>query len=281
MFVRLYQQICGELNCRQLPEEFVFEVIERIHGSATIIDDMLDNEAVRKNIPSYYVRHGKPVAAFAALNLMVKAIEQLCGSPIALARLLENIRLMIDAEEADVGLQTRNPKLTPMEWYQNVVSKKISGELLLILNLCTSPDQVSDSRPEDLRLVTEKLGQLIQYCDDRYDVLVNNPFARMREEEGYVLTYSLPLAVYMADNGSDMEQFVGVKIPRAIAGDLIGQVQTHDNVLSVEAFIDREYQDLIRSIQELPIKRAQEIIEIVDLVKTDSYWERDYYEVTA
>jgi geranylgeranyl pyrophosphate synthase len=92
LFVKLFQKIGKALGCDQLSEELVVKSLEHIHASATIIDDMLDNESLRKEIPTYYIRHGHPVAAFAALNLMMKGIELVCEDVRDMNKMLKILR---------------------------------------------------------------------------------------------------------------------------------------------------------------------------------------------
>jgi Polyprenyl synthetase len=280
MFVRLYQEIGRELGFRQLSDQFIFEVLERIHSSASIIDDMLDNEAVRKDFPSYYIRHGKAVAGFAALNLMISAIEELNKNASEIGSVMECLREMIDAEEADLALRERVTDSTPLEWYRRIVSKKIAGELGLILTLCTLGEGSNDKTVQDLVKITCRLGQFIQYADDHFDILVRDPFARVRGEH-YVLTYSLPLAVYMTENDHIFEEFIGVRISRSLAREILIQLQHEKNVLSVETFIHAEHTKLVDSIGKLSLKSAPQLAAIAQLVKTKAYWETEYYEINT
>ncbi len=280
LFVRLYQQIGTHLGFEQLSEQVVVQALEHIHASATIIDDMLDNEHLRKDIPSYYVRHGHPIAAFAALNLMVKGIELISKNTYDINKVLAIIRGMVDAEEADIGLRKRTSKASPLEWYRNIVSKKIAGELLLILLLCSQGDDSSKGALRELERLTTLLGQFIQYCDDWYDILVRDPFAQTSEEDAYVLTYSLPLAVYLNHTDDNIEPLIGLKIDRVTAMEIIDKISAPGNRLKVEGFIKDAYQDLAESLQASLIPEWAELAEVADVVRTKAYWERKYYELT-
>jgi geranylgeranyl pyrophosphate synthase len=279
LFVRLYQRIGRHLGFNQISEEIVVQALEHIHASATIIDDMLDNEYLRKEIPSYYVRHGQPVAAFAALNLMTKGIELISSSTCDIKGVLGIIRVMIDAEEADVGLRKRVPTISHLDWYRDVASKKIAGELLLILLLCSQGHANSNNTLRELERLTSLLGQFIQYCDDWYDVLIRDPFAQNRENDGYVLTYSLPLAIYLNSTDPNLEALVGVKIDQASARGVIEKISAPSNRLKVDEFIEAVYQDLVKSLQTSLITGWAELVEVATTVKTEAYWERKYYEL--
>jgi geranylgeranyl pyrophosphate synthase len=280
LFVRLYQRIGSHLGFEQISEQTIVQALEHIHASATIIDDMLDNEHLRKDIPSYYVRHGHSIAAFAALNLMIKGIELISNSTYDINKVLGIIRGMIDAEEADIGLRKRTSKVAPLGWYRDVVSKKIAGELLLILLLCSQGADNSKGALRELERLTILLGQFIQYCDDWYDILIRDPFAQTSEKGAYVLTYSLPLAVYLSHTDDNIEKLVGVKIDRTTAMEIMGKISAPGNRLRVEEFIKDAHQDLVRSLQASLISGWGELAEVADAVRTEAYWERKYYELT-
>jgi geranylgeranyl pyrophosphate synthase len=279
VFVKMFQKIGREFGVNQPPEEAVAYAMECIHASATIIDDMLDNECLRKDLPSYYVRHGGPVAAFAALNLMVKGIEAISGHVIEMRGTLEVIRCMIDAEEADVGLRRRAPSASPLEWYMNVVSRKIACELILILNVSMQGVPAAEGMVAALSRSTLRLGQLIQFCDDWYDLLIRDPFASTGEDAGYVLTYSLPLALYMCAHGNDFETLLGVRMDRQMASRVVGVITAEPIKSAVESFIEDEHRKLIESLQLLPASWAAEFAEIAIAVRSPQYWERKYYEL--
>lgn len=278
LFVKLYQRIGSLLGFAQISEEVVVQALEHIHASATILDDMLDNEYLRKDIPTYYMRHGHSVAAFAALNLMMKGIELVSENTPNVKGVLEIIRRMIDAEEADVGLKKRDATMSPLAWYRDVVSKKIAGELLLILLLCSEGSDDSNGRLPELERLTCLLGQFIQYCDDWYDVLVKDPLATNTDEAGYVLTYSLPLALYLSTVDDEMETFVGTKIDRVSAKRIIERISLPSNRSRVEQFIQAAYHDLLKSLRTSSIPGRADLAEIAIALKTEAYWEKKYYE---
>jgi geranylgeranyl pyrophosphate synthase len=280
LFVKLYHRMGRHLGFEQISEHIVVQALEHIHASATIIDDMLDNEHLRKDIPSYYVRHGHSIAAFAALNLMIKGIELISNSTYDINKVLGIIRRMIDAEEADIGLRKRTPRVPPLGWYRDVVSKKIAGELLLILLLCSQGADNSKGVLRELERLTTLLGQFIQYCDDWYDILIRDPFAQTSEEDTCVLTYSLPLAVYLSHTDDNIEKIVGVKIDRPTAIEIMNKISAPRNRLRVAEFIEDAYQDLVRSLQVSMIPGWSELVEVADAVRTEAYWERKYYELT-
>jgi geranylgeranyl pyrophosphate synthase len=278
LFVKLYQKIGAGLGFEQISEEVLVEALEHIHGSATIIDDMLDNDYLRKEIPSYYIRHGNAVAAFAALNLMMRGIELISTRTDDLKRVLRIVREMIDAEEADVGLQKRPATTSPLDWYQDVVSKKIAGELLLILQLCSKGSQRLSTTVAELEQLTCLLGQFIQYCDDWYDVLVESPLAQTGANDDYVLTYSLPLALYLTNAPDDLEDFVGKKIDREIARTIIEKISAAANKDRTEKFIETTYESFINLCRWSSIPSCDELAEMATTVKSKAYWEKKYYE---
>jgi hypothetical protein len=107
---------------------------------------------------------------------------------------------------------------------------------------------------------------------------VRDPFAQLGEGAEYVLTYSLPLALHMTNKDTELEKFIGVRTPRSVANNLISTIQAEENVLRVETFIQSEHDKLVRSIHNLRIKAARQLVEIAGLAKTNNYWEKDYHE---
>ncbi len=69
LFIDTFATLRQTLGFDPIPHAKVSRIIELLHSSASIIDDVQDNESSRKDLPSYYQRHGYATAAFAALRL--------------------------------------------------------------------------------------------------------------------------------------------------------------------------------------------------------------------
>jgi geranylgeranyl pyrophosphate synthase len=270
--VRLFQSIGSANNCLQQSEEIVLEIIENIHSSASIIDDMLDNESTRKGLPSYYIRNGYSVASFASLNLMVSAIEKINHHYKNPTEFLRHIRNMIDAEEADLNLCQRPEEIDIMKWYYNQVSVKISEELMVMLLLCFEGKFETEKSKITSNTIYE-FGKQIQFCNDWYDILVRDPFARV-EDDNYVFTYSLPLALYLQSEPK-IERIVGKKTNKKDAKLILDKIREGKINEQVKQIIDSNHEKIVSTIKNNNLNELNPLILFLEKIKTNSYWEGD------
>lgn len=277
LFVKAFQQLAIELGAQQIAEKRITHIAELIHCSATIVDDMLDNESSRKGVPSYYIRHGRHVAAFASLNLMVDAIERINEEGYEAAWILESIRKMIDAEAADVGLVKRLPTNSPIRWYEETSSKKIAHELNLILKLCLRDRDRVSVAVKQLYYVAELLGQFIQFCDDWRDVLIDDPFTNVDGE--YSLTYSLPLAIHLTNNKTDVETFIGKRLDKNRADSIITLLRSQENIDKTANYIQRAWTYLMLQLEQLPLEGTKELKKLASSIQISAFG--DNYNATA
>src|SRR6266568_5291247 len=61
-------------------EEEVYEIINRLHSAAVIVDDMVDSESFRRGMLVFHKRYSAGIAALGALHLLVDAIRRTARS---------------------------------------------------------------------------------------------------------------------------------------------------------------------------------------------------------
>lgn len=210
---------------------------ENFHFAVTTVDDIMDNETFRNNQPCYYVRHGYDKASIAAFDRFIKFLEITSSLVNITESLLNRLRLMITAQEADTALIARPKDYLPISWYQDVCSCKSSYEILVFLEIFNLYRE--NALYEKLTILFLHFGRLMQMINDQRDILTDDPLHRFAKSDEIKLTYSLPIAIYLEKIDLSLENKIG---------KLISQnefLSIHRQLMS--EFIKNETNKLIKS----------------------------------
>lgn len=149
----------------------ILQIVELIHFTATTIDDILDRDEIRKEIPTYYMRNGIDKAILDSFRTLNKALAETVELNIDIYPLLAFIEKMINSQEADLGLILRDETYEPIDWYFEFPNCKLSLELQLIHYIIYSSSKMK--RNDSINNVLSKIGKIIQCYDDLKDTDVS------------------------------------------------------------------------------------------------------------
>lgn len=276
---QIFIEAFGEIRKnRGLPfenKELALSIIELLHSAATIIDDMQDNEVYRKDIRCYYVRNNPGVAAFASIRLWHEALCRIHGN-FDLAEFLPHYENLLTSQEADTGLLLRSIEMQPIDWYFEIVSKKISEELLILFKLCNPASSKFDDF-DDLMVIIGVIGQLIQFIDDRKDIIVENFL--LGQNEGVVFTYSLPFAILLGFE-PQYEEYIGKKIDTNLASELYGKLTADRIHKQVIEYIEEKKKEINGLISKQEKYAQNELGNLVAALESE-YWELNRMKYAA
>ena len=251
-------------------KEIVSSIIECLHSSATIIDDIQDNEIMRKGKPCYYIRHGYSTASFVALKLWQQSIS-LISKNYNVLDYIPHLNNLISYQEADTGLIKRADDYSPINWYLNNISKKIGEELIIIFKLCTSNWQDKKESEFFIEFLTT-IGQLIQCIDDKTDIIENYSYKENQNNDVCVITYALPVACYLEKNyNSKIEDIIGNKISFDEFDSVITLLRTQSVIDYVNNIIVEIKNSCTLQIKNLDYELQFKAEKILNFI-TDNYW---------
>lgn len=155
---------------RVLPaHEALAEAIEYVHVGSLIHDDILDEAATRRGVPSVHVKYDAKVAVLAGDWLMAQASRRVAslGDPVITDRLAETIADLCEGELLQ-DEQRRKQDVT-MEAYLERVARKTSAPFELATE---GAARISGANPRAVAVARRfgfHLGRLFQLVDDMLD----------------------------------------------------------------------------------------------------------------
>ncbi|KUL85185.1 hypothetical protein ZTR_06220 [Talaromyces verruculosus] len=201
--------------------KLIEDVVERIHNSSLMLDDIEDSSPLRREYPAAHMIFGVPQTINSAnyeLVLALNAAHQL-GNPTCLQIFIEELQRLNVGQSYDL-YWTHNMITPSMNDYLRMIDSKTGGlfSMLSRLMVACSPRTVS----ADFDSLSRLVGRFFQIRDD-YQNLVSAEYSKQKGfcedlDEG---KYSLPLihALETCVN-SDRDMLRSLLVQRRVAGHL-------------------------------------------------------------
>ena len=274
IFVEAFDNIRRKLGFKDCKKDSAISIIEYLHSSASIIDDIQDNEVRRKGIPCYYKRNDHATATFASLRLWHEALR-LLSTDYDLTDFWEHFEGLLTAQEADTGLLSIPGDMNPLDWYFDVSSRKISEELLIMFKLC-NPDFRAIKDYETVLHIINNIGKLIQFIDDRKDVIYENI---LDNQTGfYIFTYSFPFAL-LVEKENDYKKYLGIKHDLVTAEKINEKLRSSEIDKRIGEYIDIKHRETISLIENLDTIIQEDFLRMVTILNSE-YWKEDKSKYT-
>lgn len=190
----------------------VSEAFESLHFAVTTVDDIIDNETFRNEIPCFYVRKGYDKSVIASFSTFLNFLA-ICSEVSKIDKnIVDNLRKMLMTEEADIGLRKRESKFSPLEWYTDYCCTKSSYEFIALLHFINN----IKPNPQLKNIITlfYEIGRFAQMTNDTRDIINKEPLNRYSSNEVVKLTYNLPLAIYLNNIDTELENKIGLALTR-------------------------------------------------------------------
>lgn len=269
LFIESFDKVRHKLGFKECRKDSVISIIEYLHSSASIVDDIQDNEILRKGIPCYYKRNDFATATFAALRLWHESLR-LISIDYDLTDFWEHFEKLLTAQEADTGLLPLPLHISPLDWYLDVSSRKISEELLIMFKLC-NPDYRRIENYEVLIQVIDKIGKIIQYTDDRNDVIEEDILSN--QSEFYIFTYSFPFAL-LVEKENEYKKYLGIKLDLETAEKINKKLKISEIDKKIAEYTHFAHEETLSLIKNLDILIQEDFLDLVMILKS-KYWEED------
>ena len=270
--LRLFVECSKECGVENLNTALLGSFMERLHAAVSIIDDIVDGESLRNNIPTFHKRHSPGVAAIASIHLVLEVIYEACLECLDIAKITRLLIEMTNAEEADVGMILRPMDISPLDWYRKHSARKTAIEMMLMFEICCPSPPRNDIKQIILE-TTKALGTLLQMTNDWRDFFIKSPLYRIQDGDFFVVTYSLPFAIYAETNSNFESDLIGKRIDKIDAEDIISRYTSDDIRAHAKSLITEQHELVIKQcdfISNDSIRKA--FLEIASMASSGAYW---------
>jgi geranylgeranyl diphosphate synthase type I len=146
-------------------------VVEMIHGTSLILDDMIDNSGTRRGKKTVNARWGDNMALIACDAMMSLAIRELTGTEMGLTRAMlkpvaDTMLRMAEGEAMELEMQVHS-----VEEYGRIAEKKTASLFSLAAECGALAGNGDETQREALRQYGNHLGLAFQIRDDILDFI--------------------------------------------------------------------------------------------------------------
>lgn len=271
--VEIFSCIAAYYDCSPVNIDNILEAFGKIHAAASIMDDLLDNEQFRNGEPTYHTRHSIPLAALASIHLTFDAIEDFSNLGVPYKKIMKRVLNMTYAEEADIGILKKPKQTGYLDWYENVSGRKTSHELLLLIDTVLHDlDPKLETEVEKTYSVIDHFGLLLQMTNDWRDFFETDPFYRLGEGEKFVITNSLPFAIYCQFEDPNMFEVLGKAFDKIEAASNLNRYLTTTNKLRCKDVIHNHFHELEVSVKTSGIPSMLPLLKIAEAAVSGEFW---------
>ena len=263
------------LGCQRLPLGRVEEAFEKLHAAGSIMDDLLDNESFRNGEPTYHRRHSARLAALTSSHLAFESIRDFLGLGLSGPRVLDRIMALVHSEEADVGVILKPADYGYLSWYKSVSGRKTAHELMLLLDIFTTDIPLGNTAElGKLYASLETLGLILQMTNDWRDCFEMDPFYRLNSLDDFVLTFSLPVAVFceVNENGESVYGRLGHAFDIHEANAIVKKFTTPSIRAQCRIEIEQQYNALLAAVESISIPGVSSMSAVAEAAMTGNFW---------
>jgi hypothetical protein len=250
--------------------------IELNHAASVLVDDVLDGDHFRHGSAATQRVWGSNTAILFGHLLSGVAIGALSSYPDHLANLLAAYRATTIGEMYDTFVI---PSESPSAGYGRHTWQKTSSLFEFSLKSAGIIVGLPDQTRQTLSCIGEKLGHLYQLSNDHADWQVGRLSERHLEDEAWPITFSFPLAVYLALHGDlsirsflkrrtlsfeSWHAFLEIIWCPEVASECLRQISS----------VTSEICDLSR--RGLPVELGRYYRDMANLIQDESFWFHEY-----
>jgi geranylgeranyl diphosphate synthase type I len=214
--------------------------VEVIHTFTLIHDDIMDEDPLRRGVPSVHEEYDDATAIIAGDTLFSSAFELLTDTGASPGRALEAIdvlaetcTMICEGQSLDIGFETRGD-VVPEEYVEMIDHKTavLYGAAAAIPAVLLG---AGDETVEELYQFGREVGQAFQIQDDVLDLTV--PSEKLGKQRGSDLVEGKQtiITVHARDQGIDVDGLVDAETPDAVTDEEIdAAVERLESVGSIE-----------------------------------------------
>ncbi|KAK1977183.1 geranylgeranyl pyrophosphate synthase [Colletotrichum cereale] len=199
----------------------VKNIIDLLHNSSLILDDIEDDSPLRRGLPATHMVFGRAQTINSANFMFVQAVQvaRTLKSPDCLGILLEELNSLFIGQSWDLYWKFHTQIPTEQEYFEMVDSKTgAMFRLLTRLMLHTSPVTADDDSIQLLEEMCRLLGRFYQVRDDFMN-LSSNEYSDLKGfcedlDEGKM---SYPIVMVLRQNPKYQDQIMGILRQQAMS----------------------------------------------------------------
>lgn len=203
-------------------------ITELIHNASLIHDDIIDEEKVRRNNPTFFEKYGSKLAVLEGDLLLSLALEQISNTNIEISRIFASkIKSTIQGE---ISQNENNNKITDIETYYKKTIAKTANLFLAGLEALFTLSKEN----EDLYYFMKNYALAFQIKNDIDNFKTNSSDYKNGN-------YTLPVIYsFMENQAKNFEQYIekSYKEVEKIAKSAIDSLEKIENSIYKKALID-------------------------------------------
>lgn len=270
----------GERGNKLIRPSSVYKALmrtEMMQAAACILDDEIDGDTLRRGIPTFATRHGRPQGILTSLLLLAKAFS---GSRRTSAI---NLRAMIDmvvGESWDAYLMQTNEPIRGDTLLADYLKKSTASfdaaYKIIRMNVRPNTHHASGS-PLRIRDGTygAAVGALYQLTNDYYDTFGIDPLTRGQPDDRVLISLNGPLCFAIAEEPKRREQ-IGVSLQRKDLVAFYREILSDDVRRKTRARIDALKAEICDEFAGRPEPVRKEVAAMVDSIDSLLFWQYRY-----
>lgn len=271
--------------------------IEILHSASCILDDIIDGDTQRRNIPSFHVREGVPEAQLVVLETTL--LSSYLNNPRIGREITDASRLMLQGEACDSF---------PFDKFIKLVGKNNSDEdnpkdynnlldynyLLDSYVLKTAPSfavshkiigityGLSETEIIALEKYGHSLGVFYQYANDYHDTFSISPDVRGDSSDEARVTLSMPLIIALDRNYDVYSGIIGKSMPRSEISGLVQKMREEGIEEKAREMLEESKQNVLQNYpnhqkkDNNPLNCPDELRVLVDIISKSDFWSYSY-----
>ena len=226
-------------------------VIEMIHGTSLILDDLIDNSGTRRGNKTVNARWGDNLALIACDAMMSLAIRELTGTEMGLTRAMlkpvaDTMLRMAEGEAMELEMRVRS-----VEEYGRIAEKKTASLFSLAAECGALAGNGDEQQREALRQYGRHLGLAFQIRDDILDFTAIIGDTGKPEFRDLAMGRPTLVTVLAANDGLSREKMLAMD--RDMLLDALGPY-----IKKADAIATKESKEALRSLDVIPESLARQ-----------------------
>lgn len=254
--------------------------LELGHRASIILDDLIDDDKIRRGEPAFHKALSPEVTPLAVVALIGDAVSRIhSASRMAEIDLVdsfsETLKRMAYGERCDISAPPQQED--PIEYYEDRVLPKTSALFEFLFLAASKLRQQSDESALRLAQLGKRIGAAYQIFNDLHDVAAG---VHSRGSDGSTrITYSLLAAISLRRDSSSvrsklLRRHIGAKVQLPMLAQLQSILLEPDNVSLARAYADNRLQSVRRELGLVATFQNRVLSGFLDWIQQKNCWDQ-------
>ena len=232
-------------------------VLELLHASSLIHDDIVDNGQKRHDKPTVNALWNNKVAVLFGDYLLSECIQLIAqsGNQHLLRTVVQTAQAMVSGELLQLAYLQEN--ILPKEQYMNVIQHKTASLIAACFEMGAVSAGAEEEKVQQWKNFGQEVGIIFQIKDDLFDYQKNANFGKDCYKDIYEHKISLPF-IFALEQKSVSEQEKWFQLYKNHSGSIeeiqtiIDMVVENEGIALTEQFLDTKFQQIQQFLDEQP-----------------------------